>query len=110
MHEEVIRQRDIELEGKNERILELIAETDDLRTRLCKAETAAAAATRRAHDAMAVAAAAVVVAVVLLLLLLAWAGWPWIAAFPSDHWPPYADNGTGTAGPSVVGQLSPAAL
>ncbi len=77
MHEEVIRQRDIELEGKNERICDLLAEVDALRARLLKADAAAAAARRRAHEATAVAGAAVVVAAVLLLLLLSWAGGPW---------------------------------
>ncbi len=68
MHEEVIRQRDIELEGKNERIRALLAEADAL-------------------EATAIVAAAVVVAAVLLLLLLAWAGYGQLPMFPGSLGP-----------------------
>ena len=100
MHEEVIRQRDIELEGKNERIRGLLAEADALRARLRKADAAAAAAAIRAREATAVAAAAVAVtAILLLLLLLAWAGWPW----PVGEWSPSAGPVSRAAGPRVTG-------
>ncbi len=110
MSEEVIRQRDIELEGKDERIRGLLADADALRACLLKADAAAAAASRRAHEAMAVAAAALVVTVVLLLLLLlVWAGGPW----PAGEWSPSASHVTvswATAGASVVSQAGPATV
>jgi hypothetical protein len=111
MHEEVIRQRDIELEGKNERIRALLAEVDALRARLLKADAASAAASRRAHEATAVAAAAVVVAAVLLLLLLAWAFGPWPAVGSAGPWSPSAAaHATRAAGARVMGQLGLASL
>ncbi len=93
MQEEVIRQRDIELEGKNERIRNLLIETDALRARLSKSDAAAAAAARRVHEATVVAAGAAVVAVLLLLLLLllVWAGMPLADA----HWLPSAAHVAG---------------
>ncbi len=106
MHEEVIRQRDIELEGKNERIRGLLAEVDALRARLCKADAAAAAAACSVHGATDVAAAAVVVAAALLLLLLIWAVGPW----PAADWSPSAAHVIRAAGASVVGQPGSAVL
>ena len=108
MREEVILQRDIELEGKNERIRGLLAEADALRARLRKADAAAAAAAIRAREATAVAAAAVAVTAILLLLLLllAWAGWPW----PVGEWSPSAGPVARAAGPRVVGQAKPSTL
>ena len=58
MYEEVIRQRDIELEGKDDRIRTLLADADDLLSRLRSAETLAADAGARAAKAEARAAAA----------------------------------------------------
>ena len=58
MYEEVIRQRDIELEGKDDRIRTLLADADDLLSRLRSAETLAADADARAAKAEARAAAA----------------------------------------------------
>ena len=58
MYEEVIRQRDIELDGKDDRIRALLADADDLLSRLRSAETLAADADARAAKAEARAAAA----------------------------------------------------
>ncbi len=81
MHEQVIRQRDIELEGKNERIRGLIAEADALRARLRKVDATAAGLQGAAGHALLPAAtlavvSLLIVALLLLLLLLLRDSWP----------------------------------
>jgi hypothetical protein len=90
MHEEVIRQRDIELEGKDEHIRNLLSEGDSLRARLRKADAAGAALQAQLTfgtfgQALSVATLVVAaggVAVLLMLLLL------------RDHWPTALSLGT----------------